>query len=57
MDGLINFSRITKGLKGKFEHPSLWNNRAIDYKNFTTIWKNFTVVSERMDPSKYMHYI
>lgn len=57
MDALIKFSRIYKGSNKKFEHPNLWNTRALDYKNFTASWKNFTIVSNRMDPSKYMHYI
>ena len=55
--GLIGFSRISKGANGRFEHPSLWNDRSIDYKNYTSNWHNFTIVSERMNPEKYMHYI
>jgi len=35
----------------------MWNMHAIDYKNFTASYKNFTVVSSKMDPNNYMHYI
>jgi len=47
---IIEFSRIKKGSSNKFEHPSMWNAHAIDYKNFTASWKNFTIVSKGMDP-------
>ena len=57
MKQLLEFSRIKKGSNGKFEYPNLWNNRAIDYKNFTSNYHNYTHVSERMDPNQFIHYI
>jgi len=35
----------------------MWNTREMTYKNLTANYKNFTIVSNRMDPTKYMHYI
>ena len=54
---VISASRIKKGRKGVFEYPNFLNNRAIDYVNLTTSWRNFTIVSDRMDSNQYIHYI
>jgi hypothetical protein len=57
MQHQISVSRIKKGNKGVFEYPNFLNNRAIDYANYTTSWKNFTKWSEKLDQNQNIHYI
>lgn len=57
LDGIISFKRIIKGKNNIYEMPNYLNSRSIDYKNFTANWLNFTIVSEKMNPNKYMHFI